>query len=102
MKIMLLAIHGGTETYRVGPLYSLVAVQDEVEFLRSTRKTLRGTLAEEGALAGVSMGERDEVVRSTKVTLTDSGLTKWPTSGKVVSDLLERMGYEYNRRLGAR
>lgn len=98
MKIMHLVLDGGTETYRVGPFHSLVAVQDEASFYKATRATLRGELVDEGALQGIPMAEREEVVRSTKVILIDTGLNRWPVSGEDISDLLQRMTDDYNRK----
>ena len=103
MKIMMLTVDGGTETYKIGPAHSLVAVQDEVKFRNEARVSAVNNLQADPAYTEIpSFADRHEILCSLKITLTDAKLKKWPADGAQITALLERMTKEYDSRLGAR
>jgi hypothetical protein len=100
MKIMMLTVSGGTETHLIAPVHSLVAVQDDEEFLRGARAAARQNLLNDAT--DMTVAQRTELIATLKISLTDSGLTKWPLSGYAIEKLLEKMKREYDSRPGAR
>lgn len=98
MKIMLLTIDGGTETYKIGPMHSLVAVQDVAKYRDEVRRAATHILLDDSKFLAVEPFEaRHEILRSLHVTLTDSGLKHWPETGTEITALLERMSNAYSR-----
>jgi hypothetical protein len=103
MKIMLMTVSGGTETFRIGPLKTIVAVTDsEHSFIANMRNTFRERLLKEELLQDASVAVVNEVVRALHITLTDSGLTEWPEGLGEVESLYQRMahGTENNAGVG--
>jgi molybdenum cofactor biosynthesis enzyme MoaA len=103
MKIMLLTISGGTETHRIGPLQSMVAVTgDEPTFIEGMRKLVQDWLRKEPLLQDQPIALVTEVLRSLHITLKDSGLTAWPVDLKELDAVFARMTNENDSGTGSR
>jgi hypothetical protein len=95
MKIMLQKVFGGTETHRIGPLYSMVAVTgDESGFIEGMRNILRDMLVKEPLMQDQPIALVTEVIRSLHITLTDTGLTEWPVGITELDAIFQRMTNE--------
>ena len=92
MKIMFIAITAGaTENYCFPSMYRIAEVTDEVEYIGRVRARIIKALIDE-AHQGTFPGENiDQILRTLKVKLFDTGLTEFPETEVEHAALFERL-----------
>lgn len=91
-KIMFISVTAGaTENYCFPSMYRIAEVTDEVEYIGHMRARIVKALIDE-ALKGTFPGENiDQILRTLRVKLQDTGLTEYPDTPEAEAALFERM-----------
>ena len=91
-KIMFISITAGaTENYCFPSIYRIAEVTDEVEYIGRVRARIIKALIDE-AHQGTFPGENiDQILRTLKVKMFDTGFTEYPDTPEGEVELFERM-----------